>query len=211
MPVENVITTGVTAETVEGQENALKSDVLREIEKCEGRLLLHDETDDGHGKFTITAEWEGDIQPEDILTPADVFKKMTEDGYRVNYARLPVTDEQAPIPRVFARLEERVEAALQHTEMAMAFNCQMGRGRTTSAMVAASLVASILHPHETSIQTPRSEVAPGLTSNLHDEDFDIRQADDPYEQGEYKIIFQLMSVLQHGKLAKRLTDTAIDQ
>ena len=29
--------------------------------------------------------------------------------------------------------------------------------------------------------------------------------------GEYKVILQLVSVLSHGKLAKRLTDRAIDQ
>lgn len=158
MPLENVITTGVTADSVEGQEDALKSDVIREAEKHQGKLLLHDETDDGNGKFTVTAQWEEGITAEDVLTPSDVYRKMCEAGYRVNYARLPVTDEQAPIPRVFARLEERVEAALKHQEVAMAFNCQMGRGRTTTAMVAATLVASIMHPPEI-VQTPHSEVS----------------------------------------------------
>jgi hypothetical protein len=113
MPLENVITTGVTAESVEGQESALKKDVIREAEHNEGRILLHDETVDGNGKFTITAQWEEDITPEDILTPADVYKQMQDQGYKVDYERLPVTDEQAPIPGVFAQLEARVESALQ--------------------------------------------------------------------------------------------------
>ena len=33
----------------------------------------------------------------------------------------------------------------------------------------------------------------------------------PLCAGEYKVILQLVSVLSHGKLAKRLTDRAIDQ
>lgn len=206
MPLENVITTGVTAESVEGQESALKKDVIREAEKNDGRLLLHDETDDGNGKFTITAQWEEDITPEDILTPADVYQQMKDLGYKLDYARLPVTDEQAPIPGVFARLEERVESALQHSEVAMAFNCQMGRGRTTTAMVAATLVASILHTPDNS-HTPNFELSPAP----EDDTFAIRNIQDPYQQGEYKNILQLLSVLSYGKVAKQLADRAIDQ
>lgn len=217
-PLENVITTGVTADSVEGQESALKSDVIRELEKHDGRLLLHDETDDGNGKFTVTAAWEEDVSPEDILTPSDVYQKMIDDGYRVDYARLPVTDEQAPIPRVFARLEERVAAALQHSEVSMAFNCQMGRGRTTSAMVAASLVASILHTHDNTdgsggASSHEPSPLPPLSAGANggDTTFEIRGIEDPYINGEYKIIFQLISVLPYGKLAKQLADRAIDQ
>jgi hypothetical protein len=209
MPLENVITTGVTAESVEGQESALKKDVIREAEHNEGRILLHDETVDGNGKFTITAQWEEDITPEDILTPADVYKQMQDQGYKLDYERLPVTDEQAPIPGVFAQLEARVESALQHTEVAMAFNCQMGRGRTTTAMVAATLVATIMHGQDSvHTPTPSIDLSPAPPE---DDTFSIRDIQDPYQQGEYKNILQLLSVLPYGKVAKHLADRAIDQ
>ena len=207
LPLENVITTGVTAESVEGQERALKSDVISEANRNGGRLLLHDESDDGNGKFVITAQWEEGLTEEDVLTPAEAYGEMIAEGYKLDYARLPVTDEQAPIPRVFARLEERVASALQHESVAMAFNCQMGRGRTTSAMVAASLVASILHPPEI-LETSGTATMSDIGT---DDTFAIRDIEDPFQHGEYKIIFQLVSVLQHGKQAKHLADTAIDQ
>ena len=41
--------------------------------------------------------------------------------------------------------------------------------------------------------------------------FSGRSADEDGVAGEYKVILQLVSVLSHGKLAKRLTDRAIDQ
>jgi hypothetical protein len=98
---------------------------------------------------------------------------MKDEGYLVDYARLPgkimhdslktamanvdlfnlyvdiVTDEQAPIPGVFSRLEQRVTRALksipeQDLAAHLVFNCQMGRGRTTTGMVAAMLVANSL-------------------------------------------------------------------
>jgi hypothetical protein len=33
---------------------------------------------------------------------------------------------------------------------------------------------------------------------------------DPYLAGEYKIVLQLVGVLQHGKMAKKLADRAIE-
>ncbi|KAI8460288.1 hypothetical protein BY996DRAFT_8391634 [Phakopsora pachyrhizi] len=44
-PLENVVTTGVSAAAVEGMESALKLDVLNELRSHDGRLLLHDEAD----------------------------------------------------------------------------------------------------------------------------------------------------------------------
>jgi hypothetical protein len=48
-----------------------------------------------------------------LMTPKEVFAEMKKAGLRVDYERLPVTDEQAPIPNVYSRIEERVTAALQ--------------------------------------------------------------------------------------------------
>lgn len=70
-----------------------------------------------------------------VLTPKEVFAKMAEEGFLVSYARLPVTDEQAPIPATYSRIEARVlEAMAGEGEFGLAFNCQMGRGRTTTGM-----------------------------------------------------------------------------
>lgn len=57
-PLENVITTGVTAETVESMEGALKKDLLRESQMNGGKILLHDEIQEADGSFTIIAAWE---------------------------------------------------------------------------------------------------------------------------------------------------------
>lgn len=75
---------------------------------------------------------------------------MRREGLRVDYERLPgmhhflqynirllrkftVTDEQAPIPQIYSRIEQRVSTALR-SDAALAFNCQMGRGRTSTGM-----------------------------------------------------------------------------
>ena len=59
---------------------------------------------------------------------------------RVHY---PQTDEQAPLPAALAQLLERVRVGLASCEDAdFVFNCQMGRGRTTTGMVTACLIST---------------------------------------------------------------------
>ncbi len=42
-----------------------------------------------------------------------MYELVQREGYKVDYARLAITDEQAPVPAVFSQLEERVITALQ--------------------------------------------------------------------------------------------------
>lgn len=91
-----------------------------------------------------------------LLTPSEVFQLMRDEGFNVDYERLPgkycslnrapllahwplaiVTDEQAPLPAIYSRIEERVVASLKESketgsEVGFVFQCQMGRGRTTT-------------------------------------------------------------------------------
>ncbi len=56
----------------------------------------------------------------------------------MDYLRVPVTDEKAPKADDFAVLIGRAWAPPQGA--ALVFNCQMGRGRTTTGMIIASLL-----------------------------------------------------------------------
>ncbi|GAA5826021.1 hypothetical protein JCM11251_000094 [Rhodosporidiobolus azoricus] len=224
-PLENVITTGVKTATVEAQEEELKRDLLRERKRTGGQVLLHDEIEED-GKFTVTAMWE-DVREEDILTPREVFAMMQSEGYKVDYDRLPVTDEQAPIPGIFSRIEQRVSSALVSRRdgdaggeglerVSFGWNCQMGRGRTTTGMVACALVHRILFSPPTGGRGTNPDLAasfllpaPTVDDTSHSLHWDGRESE-PYLAGEYKLVLQLVGVLGQGKLAKRLTDRAID-
>lgn len=234
-PITNIEATGVTTDVVEGMELALKNDMLKEASERGGRVLLHDETEIRQGEFDIIPVWET-VKDGDVLTPREVYELVQREGYKVDYARLAITDEQAPVPAVFSQLEERVITALQ-TGSACVFNCQMGRGRTTTGMVIASLVSTVWHFGDQlvssyemsgSIVLPTSgsadeaaaavAAAGGVSATAaEDEAFgqpkdnlDNRE-DDLRLQGEWRTILQLVGVLSHGKLAKKLTDRAIDR
>lgn len=220
-PLTNLEATGITTEMVERQEIALKNDVIEEASQRNGRILLHDEVELEPGKFDIIPVWET-IKPSDVLTPREAYELIQSEGYKVDYARVAVTDEQAPLPVVFAAIERRVLKALSQGS-ATAFNCQMGRGRTTTGMVIASLVSTIYHYSDEILnydamnasmilaEEGQTEDAKGATRIEDAKDFLDSREDELLLQGEYRIILRLVGLLSHGKLAKRLVDEAIDR
>lgn len=229
-PFTNVETTGISTEAVERMEQSLKQDVIKEIRKYKGRILLHDETvNESTGKFELFPIWE-DVKEEDVLTPKEMYQMVHQEGYQVHYARVAVTDEQAPIPAVFHEMEERVLTALRKGA-ACVWNCQMGRGRTTTGMVIAALVSTIAqrgHEIFSSSVDMNASISNHWTGGSNSQDFgsasiissfsnddshdnnDDRQ-DSLWLKGEYRTVLQIVAILRHGKLAKRMTDHAIDR
>ena len=74
--------TGVTTSVVENMEKSLKRDVLRELRKGNGRILLHDEVEQRPGVFSIIPIWEV-VKDHEIMTPRDVINLITKLGYQV--------------------------------------------------------------------------------------------------------------------------------
>ncbi|KAI0067260.1 hypothetical protein BV25DRAFT_1819577 [Artomyces pyxidatus] len=203
-PLENVEATGITTSAVEAMEENFKRDVLKEVRQGNGRILLHDEVEERPNVFSIVPLWET-VSEADIMTPRDVFNLMAKEGYKIDYGRVAITDEQAPLPGALSQLLERVTSTYEKAGDFI-FNCQMGRGRTTTGMVSACLIAT----------TMNWDVHEGIDDKMQEtitEEYDYIDGpseEDAYLQGEYKIILQLVGVLSHGKVAKRLTDRAID-
>ena len=95
------------------------------------------------------------------------------------------------------------------------------RGRTTTGMVAACLISTILAQESNWDPSYLEEMDPipsdplegpspeevytqGKLLNIFQDDVDL------WSIGEYKVILQLMGVLSFGKISKRITDEAID-
>uniref|UniRef100_A0A0W0FRV3 Metal ion binding oxidoreductase n=1 Tax=Moniliophthora roreri TaxID=221103 RepID=A0A0W0FRV3_MONRR len=208
-PLENVEATGVTTYVVEAMERNFKADVLRELRKGQGRILLHDEVEERPGVFSIIPIWET-VKEEDILTPRDVFELMAKEGYKIDYGRVAITDEQAPLPDALSMLLDRVRSGFSQAGDFI-FNCQMGRGRTTTGMVSACLISTTMNwdTHESDSNVlPEKDDEEGPSEEFNS--MDGPSEEDAHRQGEYKTILQLVGVLSHGKVAKRLTDRAID-
>ncbi|KAI8970529.1 inositol hexakisphosphate-domain-containing protein [Pilobolus umbonatus] len=215
-PLKNLETTGISKERVEGMEYRMKLDVIQELREYDGRMLLHDEEALEKGGFNLLPLWET-VPIDQVQTPSEIFDSIRAEGYQVDYLRIPITDEQAPIPDVFDQLICRMHDANQDVDVL--FNCQMGRGRTTTGMIVASLLSMILSNDAIGDMTDSFLVESssnsvggdfdGLYDNQDDND-ESHEERERYQNGEYRCILQLVSVLNYGKIAKRLTDQAIN-
>jgi predicted protein tyrosine phosphatase len=131
-PLENLKTYhGISASRLEAMEARLKEDVLREIQKWNQLLLVHEELEDGKIVPTWTAV-------DDIQTPREVFQRFADQGYPVKYVRIPVSPEQAPDDHYLDEYVETIRSC--SPEDSLVFNCGMGVGRTTFAMVVAMII-----------------------------------------------------------------------
>ncbi|KAG2141169.1 inositol hexakisphosphate-domain-containing protein [Suillus bovinus] len=203
-PLENVEATGVTTAMVEAMEGRLKKDVIREVRMGDGRILLHDELEERPGVFSIIPIWET-VEEDDIMTPRDVFDLMAKEGFKINYGRVAITDEQAPLPDALSQLLERIRSGYSEADDFI-FNCQMGRGRTTTGMVTACLISTTMNWQGEENYIDGQEDP----DSIEYDSMDGPSEEQAYRQGEYKTILQLVGVLSHGKIAKWLTDRAID-
>lgn len=217
MPWSNLEATGIARERVESMEVKMKQGALRELSRYDGNLLLHEEIIAQDDKPVLVPFWEK-VSDNQVLTPHDVYFHIAQDGYDVDYLRLPITDEQAPIPLIFDMLYERYFNT--DIKCDYLFNCQMGRGRTTTAMIASCLIEVICHGAK------MNEPVPGYIENnllgknkvyyhhaylekdneLNDDTENMNR----YLCGEYKIILQLVQILEYGLVAKRVADICID-
>jgi protein-tyrosine phosphatase len=117
------------------------------------RVLLHDEDENGN----LIAVWHSEISSKNIQTPQMQFMRCFEEaatsvtgeqasdgsasGYRftARYFRTPITDEQAPSAACLDDLLRGLETARDAVKPVLVFNCQMGRGRTTTGLIIACL------------------------------------------------------------------------
>lgn len=191
-PFSNIEYTGIDRERVEGMEERLKSDVLAEAYYYGGSLLLADETSDGR----VVDVWET-VEEGAVLTSKEVYQHCAVEGLRVDYLRVPITDEKAPVERDIDTLTRR--ASQFSRDACFVFNCQMGRGRTTTGMVIACLVQA------------REMRDAGMELPFHTMSVaEVRTEMEALKAGEFGVVRSLLRVLDSGNEGKLMLDAVID-
>lgn len=130
-PYHNLEAEGVTVQGVELAETNLKNRFLDEISTLGGRIWLHDENVTGR----VSGRWVH-VSEEDIKTPREVAEQMQAEGFKVDYHRIPISDEHAPEREDLAELME----LFANHDGARIVNCHAGRGRTTTGMALATMM-----------------------------------------------------------------------
>jgi len=135
----------------------------------------------------------------------------------VEYYRIPISDESAPEEKDFDQLIAELKGCLGQPGVAFVFNCQMGRGRTTTGMVSACIMSKAIQ--RTSEMCPSSRkraVRPTFLRRAQKlerkhSDIEVRNK----KRGEYLCILLLMDMIDStcecaGRQAKDLADECID-
>lgn len=115
----------MTAAVVERMEVQLKEDVLAELRRGDGRVLLHDEVETKPGNYEIIPIWET-VAEDEVMTPREMYEEVIKEQYQVDYLRVAIvsspiwgrvlttqTDEQAPLPASLQVIVGRVVSGLK--------------------------------------------------------------------------------------------------
>ncbi|GAB4814185.1 hypothetical protein N2152v2_001231 [Parachlorella kessleri] len=207
-PFANLEYTGIDRERVEAMEARLKQDVLQEAAQYGHAIMVAHEDD----QFQVVEQWEA-VTEVDVQTPLEVYQELLEDGYDVDYLRVPVTDEKAPKDHDFELLIQRCWEP--PAGAALVFNCQMGRGRTTTGMI----IASLLHLRKAlrTLAPPPVPVeglpawfysAEGVTSPRKAGLSVLEETE--LKAGKFAVIRSLLRVLEGGYTAKAVLDKVVD-
>ncbi|KAK9993506.1 hypothetical protein SO802_023209 [Lithocarpus litseifolius] len=200
-PFSNLEYTGINRDRVEQMEARLKEDILIEAARYGNKILVTDELPDGQ----MVDQWEP-VSCDSVKTPLEVYEELQAEGYLVDYERVPITDEKSPKETDFDILVHKISQANLNTEII--FNCQMGRGRTTTGMVIATLIylnriGNSGIPRINSIGRV-SDSGANVADHLPNSEEAIRR-------GEYAVIRSLIRVLEGGVEGKRQVDKVIDK
>lgn len=134
------------------------------------------------------------------------------------YHRIPITDEQPPTPAALDSIIEAFEGA-QSSKTVTIFNCQMGRGRTSTGMV----IACLWSLHCKNEQDSRSKKLTSLKrmrkssrdSSLESvvgtpETDDSAKGQEALRSGWWKLIKSLVRLIKNGLKRKEEVDLIVD-
>ena len=135
---------------------------------------------------------------------------------------MPITDEQAPLA---TSIDDLIDITYARSQDYFVFNCQIGRGRTTTGMIICSMAltfkrgkwGSLLSTmrnerserNSSSLNSSFSSLNPGL---LRSESF-IKKPDSKQmelSQGFYPCVIELLGMMKGGSRAKQKLDLIID-
>ncbi|CAN6569823.1 unnamed protein product [Malus baccata var. baccata] len=200
-PFSNLEYTGINRARVEQMEARLKEDLLTEAARYGNKILVTDELPDGQ----MVDQWEP-VSRDSVKTPLEVYEELQEQGYLVDYERVPITDEKSPKELDFDILVHKISQADINAEII--FNCQMGRGRTTTGMV----IATLIYLNRIGASgIPRTNSIGKISESSEIVGDNVPSSEDAIRRGEYAVIRSLIRVLEGGVEGKRQVDKVIDK
>ncbi|CEG39611.1 IQ motif, EF-hand binding site [Plasmopara halstedii] len=190
---ENDLVPGITGHKIQVLELSMKSSLQEELKMADNYFQYWNEV-----AFNENELLHETARPEHVLTLPEIYKSADVIKYNdaiqsVKYFRIPIERENAPEHEDVETLMNLMESIINDGATAVVFNCQMGKRRTTTAMVLGKLIYD--------------QRTLKLTTSLHS----LKDCEDQNEAGNFAVIREVQKHLIHGQEAKRWVDTTIDE
>ena len=186
---------GVSPSRLEIFDERLASDVIAELRTFDGKLLLHEESDDGY----VRPVWE-DVRPAEVQTLRQVMEaaKSNVTDVDLQYIRLPITSRSVI---EFDDIQSLILICLRgdlEKDTAIILNDQLGRGRSTVISVIMSLIIRWIRRTRA-----QGSSLPSRTPRLRPK---------PNSRSSWQLVNSCLRCLRHSGLeVKTEVDDVIDQ
>jgi len=210
---ENMEFPGATGEYIEWLQNSFAKTIKDQVEKDKvdpfvkreerGKVKYYRDTYAEHPEDRENIEYCVHMEGEDaLLTLTELYDSMKTLGFDLSYFRLPIVDEKAPRDIDF----DAALTAMRQTDpdSALIFNCQMGKGRTTTGMILACLLKDILFGDRDKKYFKNDKVT---KEEFPDED---EYHEERAKRGQYQIIDDVSKYIPGVDEAKAHIDHIID-
>jgi len=210
---ENMEFPGATGEYIEWLQNSFVQIIQAEVSESaknpfikkeeRGKVKYYRDTYAKHPEDRENIEYCVNLDGEDaLLTLTGLYDQMKTLGFDLDYFRLPIVDEKAPQDKDF----DAALTAMRNTDAdtACIFNCQMGKGRTTTGMILAVLLKDILFG-DTSIKYYKNDKV--TKEEFPDED---EYLEERAKRGQYEVLDNISKYIPGVDEGKAHIDHIID-
>lgn len=204
-PVDTLKHVGITGPVVEHMESRLKEDIISEVTRSCGRMLLHrEEYSPTLNQSSVVGYWEN-IFIEDVKTPAEVYASLKDEGYDVIYRRIPLTRERDALPSDV----DAIQYCKDDSARCYLFVSHTGFGGVAYAMaiicIKLGAEGNVQHDIPPSLVDKPSQLS--VLGNLACWPSD----EAALKLGEYRDILSLTRVLANGPTSKEDVDDIIER
>ncbi|KAG6965702.1 hypothetical protein JG688_00007088 [Phytophthora aleatoria] len=191
---ENDLVPGITGHKIQVLESSMKTSLQEELKASDNRFEYWNEVALRENELIVdTAE------PDHVLTLPELYEsaevaKHKDSIQNLVYRRIPFERENAPEQGDVEMLTNLMETTGNDGATAFVFNCQMGKRRTTTAMVIGRLICQRNILDIKTLAPPAEEIP-----------------ENQIKSGNFAVIREVQTRLKYGREAKRWVDTAIDE
>jgi len=210
---ENMEFPGATGEDIEWLQDQFVASIKAKVEAVKndryadealkGMVKYYRDTYAEHPEDRENIEYTVHLdRDEDLVTLSGLYEQIKLLDFNLDYARMPIVDEKAPRECDFDDMVEELKNASKDT--ACVFNCQMGKGRTTTGMIVACLIKDIVQGQAEGKEFPNLEVD---RSQIEDEE---EVLEEQHRLGNFEILERLYKYIPEAKQAKAHVDHIIN-